>query len=341
MSLPLPDMFSTRVLIDVVQQMREPVSFLVDTFFPQTRTFDTEYVEVETYEEVDTISEFVGDEHPSVKVDSTGYKVQYFKPGRIREHTNSTAYEILLKKSFGYNVYNPLPPERRAALEITRKISELVNRRKRLEELMASNLLTTGKLPITGRGVDFELDFGMPETNIITDVDWSDTSSKPDEDIENFRLQIMSASGLEPNMIVMGEQAYRYFKNNPHIQNLLDNRRIYVGEINPTKPENQPVKRVGDIEGTNIFVYTGTYLDKNGNRQKFLPTDGVIFGNTNAKTSRNYGLILNLEYPAAVQNYVFTKYKDDPSSLQVHIESAPLLTLSQAKAFGYMTVSAP
>ena len=64
------DIFSTQVLSKVVEQLRTPPSFLLDTFFPNVQTSDNEEILFDVTDSKPRISPFVSPLLPGKVVDS-------------------------------------------------------------------------------------------------------------------------------------------------------------------------------------------------------------------------------------------------------------------------------
>ena len=106
---------------------------------------------------------------------------------------------------------------------------------KRGIELQAAQILQTGKLQLTDEtgAVLYELDFSPKVSHFPTvSVSWSGGGDKLG-DLEALAKVIRQDGKVNPNRLIMGETALKYFINDATVKEQLDNRKVDIGEIAP------------------------------------------------------------------------------------------------------------
>ncbi len=323
------DIFDTRTMIPVVEQMKRPTTFFRDTFFNSYRTFVTEEVDVDVIKQRRRVAPFVHPRNPGVVVNRDGYTTETYKAPMISEKMETNA-EHLLKRLPGENIYSGKNPDSRASALLARDLAELEDMLIRRENLMAAEALWYGRQTIKGAGVDEVIDFGLSATHqtSLTSTDkWSDNAnSDPLVDLKAWRLKCIQDSGFAPDICVMSEEVADEFIKNVTVQKLLDNRRVEMGQINPKELPNG-VTYIGGINrlGMDIYTYNDWYLDDDGEEQPFVPTGKVGLFSSAARYERLYGAYIDMEMgtmdiPRIPRSWV-TK---DPSVRWVQLISRPL-----------------
>ncbi|AAQ96539.1 hypothetical protein [Vibrio phage VP16C] len=103
-------------------------------------------------------------------------------------------------------------------------------------EIQASQILQTGRLNLLDRDGEtaYEIDYAPKATHFPTvTTAWSDDGADPIDDLRALFEVIRADGKVNPDMIIMGEQALRWALRNANFQEELDNRRIDTGMIDP------------------------------------------------------------------------------------------------------------
>ena len=191
-------------------------------------------------------------------------------------------------------------------------------------EYLCSDLLRTGKVVAhDDDGVDYEVDFGMPadHTTVLTGGDlWTDQSSDPNEQLDEFSKIVQDACGMRPNVIVHGTGAWQAYRRNQAVRDELDNRRVDSGTMH--NAIGQLYK--GNTGNVDHYVYGGSFTDVHGNTRELFPSDYVLLGCSGAPCSVEFGLPADLSNTGPVEKFVKPVIEDDPSQLAIIAESRPL-----------------
>lgn len=335
------DMFETRTMMQALEEMKPPRTFLLDSFFRNSQTFGTEAVDVDIVKGKRKLAPFVSPLHEGKVVKREGYSTETFKPPYLKPK-RATRAQNFLQRQPGEAVYaGSLTPQQRAARELGKDLTELRESIIRREEWMASQALTTGKVTVSGDGVEAEVDFQMDATHLVTlsgtDL-WTDAGSDPIAKLRAWKRMCAQDSGVAPDRVIFGASVVDAFFHNAKVKDLLDNRRIEIGTIKPSElPDG--VTHLGYFAdpGVDIFTYDEWYLDDAGNEQPMVPVDSIIMGSTRAKTVRAYGAIQDVDAIGAglfeAQYFPKSWVQQDPSARFVMVQSAPLVIPTQIGAF--------
>lgn len=142
--------------------MRTPPSFLLDTFFPNVQTSDKEEILFDVTDSKPRISPFVSPLLPGKVVDSGGYRTKSFKPAYVKDKRRFDA-NIPYKRVAGETIGGSLSPNQRYERALATTLTDQLDNLTRREEVMAAEILRTGKVIVSGDGypaqtVDFDRD---------------------------------------------------------------------------------------------------------------------------------------------------------------------------------------
>lgn len=334
--------YETRTMMEAVRQMKPAGSFLLRTFFPGVKEFSTKHVDIDIIKGMRRVAAYVSPLKEGKVVAKEGMTTKTLTPPYIKEKENITPQEFFAREG-GNVIYAPGDgPNERAQRELGRILADLDTRCVRAEEVQAASAMNDGTVTCIGEGVNVQVDFGMPAAHKITltgtDL-WTDTTnSNPLDDLVDWCNMITKAAGVVPRKAVLGLDASKAFINHPKIQNLLNNRRILMGQIDPQQlPEG--VTYLGNVSHAGVdldlFTYQEWYIDANGTEQPMVPADKVWLGSGQTKNKILYGAIQDLKAGGLMAMARFPKSweVEDPSVRWVMLQSAPLVGMLQPDAF--------
>lgn len=320
------DLFETRTMLEAVRQMMPVRTFLKDTFFTNERTFDTEYVDVDIVKGKRRMAPFVSPKIAGKVVERQGYRTNTYKAPMINPKIPTTA-EQLQKRLAGEALYSGMSPDERAAEQLGRDLAELDEMITRREEWMCAQALFEGKIEIKGEGVDEVIDFGLTNKEALSgNALWNQSTADPLADLKRWRRAIIKASGINPDIVVMGSDVIDAFLAHQKVQQLLDLRLVDTGQINPqTLPNGTTyIGRIAEL-GVNIYTYDEWYLDDDGTEKPMVPEKTLMMGSTSARFDLLYGAYIDMELgtfdlPRIPRSWV----EKDPSVRWVQLISRPL-----------------
>lgn len=340
------DIYSTQVLAKVVERLHTPPSFLLDTFFPNVQTSDKEEIFFDVTDSKPRISPFVSPLLPGKVVDSGGYQTKSFKPAYIKDKRRFDA-NIPYKRMAGEIIGGSLSPAQRYERALATHLKDQLDNLTRREEVMAAEILRTGKVIVSGDGypaqtVDFGRDAELTKA-LSGSATWDSSGVNPVDDLEDWAITLQDKSGVVAKTVVMDPQAWKIFRSNTTVQKYLDIRRGTNNSINIDPQiisENEKARYAGSIGDFAIWVYNDTYVDDKGTTCKLLPEKTVLLGSREGlEGTRCYGAIHDEKANWTAQRY-FTKswIEEDPSVRWLLLQSAPLVVPYRPNASMCVTI---
>lgn len=340
------DIFSTQVLSKVVERLRTPPSFLLDTFFPNVQTSDKEEILFDVTDSKPRISPFVSPLLPGKVVDSGGYRTKSFKPAYVKDKRRFDA-NIPYKRVAGETIGGGLSPSQRYERALATTLTDQLDNLTRREEVMAAEILRTGRVIVSGDGYPAQtVDFGRDEelTKALTgSATWESSGVNPVDDLEDWAITIQDKSGVVAKTVVMDPQAWKIFRSNSIVQKYLDIRRGTNNSVNidpHIAGENEKARHAGSIGDFEIWIYNDTFIDDKGKTCKLLPEKTVILGSKDGlEGTRCYGAIHDEKANWTAHRY-FTKswIEEDPSVRWLLLQSAPLVVPYRPNASMFVNV---
>lgn len=259
-------------------------------------------------------------------VNKQGKNVIIVEPPTIREKTPATAEYLLTfdpSKVWGKTAEEISAMRGDALADI---VAELKARAENRIGIMASELVQTGKITYTDTdGFSFELDMDWPSEllpNLTGTARWSQSTNDIDGNLTTW-AGIIRKKSASPNAVIMGENAFNYFKKDDKIKGNFDRQNWRVGALTP----NLQTAYQGTYNGLDIFVPSGTYVDIDGVEKSIYDKDKITLFNKEQAMRDNavlYGLIR--EVASTVGEKIFAKQwvDEDPSVIWNLIHLAPV-----------------
>lgn len=329
--MPL-NLYDTRTMLQAIEMMMPVQTFLKDTFFPNAKTSLNENVDIDYYKGRRKMAPFVSPRLAGKTMDRNGFITKSFKPAMIKPQRIITGDDIN-KRSMGENIYSAKSPDERAAEILARDLTELDEAITRREEWMAAQVLFTGKVDIIGEGVDATVDFDFTNKTTLSGTDlWSAPESDPIADLKEWRLAVIKKSGVNPDRVIMSSDVVDIFVKHEKVKAALDNRRIILGQINPSVLPNG-VTYIGAISilGVDIYSYDEWYFDETSQTElPMVPAGTVMLGSSSARSDILYGSVTLTDQ--ATNNFVTYEgsripdswIKKDPAARILQLYSRPL-----------------
>ncbi len=341
-SLPI---YSTYYLNRLIEKLLPQPRFFLDKFFPTEVQSDKEEI---YFDEVVGarvgIAPFV---HPLVEaptIREQGYKTKSFKPAYIKEKTGLTAekgWTRLPGEAFG----GEMTPLQRAEMQLMKDTNRLYERIRNRMELMAAEVVKTGKLTIKGEGInallDYERDASLTKSLTGTKA-WTNKDQSMTEFFEGIQRDVaaLNLNQSRPRTVLMGHDAYNLFRQNSEVQKLLpDYMRGANLSIEQTPELNQSFSNViykGYYGNASIWLHEGKSDDGNF----YIDPKQVLFLCDSIQGVRHFGAIQDLDAGLRPQPIFAKSWKiEDPSQRLVLLQSAPLLVTYDPNTASLITVA--
>jgi hypothetical protein len=341
-------LFNTRTMLQALEELRTPNTFLLRKFFTTQRECPTKSVDIDIYKGKRRVAAYVNRRAQGQSIDRIGYSTHTYDPPYLKPKMVTTVDDLLTRLP-GENVYSPMSPEQRANVQLGKDLAELDSIITRSEELQAKQALFDGKIEVhdvDGNDVVDDIDFQRSATHTIDltatgEVSWDESGAQPLKDLRTWRRLNLQDSGLSSDIVIMGSDAVDTFLGNAEVQEKLDNYRMELGQL-VMEAQELGVTYIGRIEGLDIYSYDEWYIDPStGTEGALVPANKVLVGSTKARCERVYGAIDDASNGVfAVARYPKTWVENDPSVRFLQLHSAPLLVPVQVDAFTVATVQA-
>lgn len=296
----------TRTLLGVVERSLKPTTTLIDTFFPEEKTFITEYVEMEYRKGARRMAPFVVPGTKGVNLARTGTKVRTYKAPLMKPKRVIEASDIM-RRGFGETVYSQRTPAERAQELRAKDMAELIESCVRRQEWMAAQILINGSCQIKGFADDgktevvdtISFDFDNKITISGSGLTWDNvTTAKPYDDIESASQTIRRNAGLIPTVAICSANVAKYLINNEQLRQYMlvpsrDNLAMLSIQPRLVRPD---LMRVGYISALSldVYAYDGGYEDEDGSFTPYIPDDHMIIG-IPGRGKRLFGAVTQLE----------------------------------------------
>ena len=337
------NIYNTRAMAEMVRFEPGVARFLRETFFPDSRVklYDTDTIDIDIVQGGRPIACMVKKYEDGNLVEDSGFETNSFKTGYLNEFKESKA-EDYLKRKPQENPYDYTPPAVQAQQKLQEDFKELVDRQNRAEEVMAVEVLTTGKF--TGRNKDgvkiYEADYKMrlKHQPVLEPAKmWDKTGVTKNDVLETIRQDwivnlLQKDGGRMPTHMILGHRAFNAFLRlvDPDNQNSsISSFRAFRGEVTP-RMEEMGVFFLGkfpELGNIDVIGYNEWYDDPwDGETKPIFPADTALLLSKNARYDRQYGKINHREAPDRIARYPYTWYTDNRKKMYVQLESAPLLS---------------
>lgn len=326
----MADLFSTNVMMGVVQSLIVPQNFLLDTFFPLTQTETTEEIHFDTIVRTRRLAPFVSPLVEGKIVASQGYTTNTFKPAYVKDKRVWDGNRAL-KRSAGEQIGGSLTPMQRMQAILAFELQDQVFMLQRRMEWMAAQVLRTGSVTVVGDLYpSVSVSFGRDGALTITlsgGARWGQSGVDPLDLLADWALLILKKVGAMGNIVVMDVDAWKVFRSSTSVVNRLVNQRT-LGQM-PTLAQDAVTATgatyMGSIDQFQIYVYSDWYIDDNNVEQPMLPSGTVLMGSSQMQGVRAYGAIRDEEAGyQAVPYFPKSWVEKDPAVRFLLMQSAPL-----------------
>lgn len=332
------DTYTTAELRAVLQELRQPTSFLLDTFFPTVHESETEEIHFDTFTGKKRITPFVHPTRAGRIVQDAGFTTSVFKPAYAKDKRIFKP-SATLKRVAGEKIGGSLSPQQRADAILKFAMDDQLKMLTMREEVMAAEALRAGTVTVSGDGYDtVVVNFGRAAGQTVTLLNndrWSvvHADSDPISDLEAWSVLIQGNGGGTGTTVAMAPDAWKAFRTRLVARGeaalLLDYQRS-GGSTLDMGPGADIVRHVGHVGSFDIWVYDDVYVDDAGADQHLMPSGTVVMGSSAIEGVRAYGAIQD---PKA--NYTATRYftktwqEEDPAVTWLLLQSAPLVVPSR------------
>ncbi|WP_311276164.1 major capsid protein [Methylobacterium sp. WCS2018Hpa-22] len=347
------DLFSTHALNRVVEELPANPAFLLNAFFPTVEVSDSETIMFDHVKGARRIAPFVAPTVAGKVILEAGYETESFRPAYIKDKRVFNP-DKQFKRRAGEKIGGSLTPEQRLAGAVAWALSDQLDMWVRRLEVMAAEVLTTGKLVIKGENypekvVDFRRDPALTIT--LTGLDkWDVEGVDPVDDLEEWSQTVYEKSFIRPTDAVMDMHVWKVVRGKlaeidnetglPTAAALMMKARLNtdVRALDEAKVKLGPLVIGGEGavlvaiftsgSGTlRLWAYNDAHVDpETGIEVSNLPAGTVLLLSTGIEGVRHFGAIKDLKAGLQPRQYFVKSWEEeDPSERYMLGQSAPLL----------------
>jgi len=332
------DTYSTATLAKVIRTVRPPSNYWLSLAFPGQINFTTESIDLDLVDKSRRLAMFVAPTAQGVPMRDRGFITRSFKPAYMKPK-DPVDPARLVKRMAGEGYGGELTPQQREDLIVADILESHRTGIERRWEWMACEAVVHGAVTVSGDDYPtVNVSFGRAAAlskNLTAGNRWSEATSKPLQDIENWSQEMQRTSGYTPTRITMGVNAWNAFINHADVIKMLEIRRgsVNTGEVGPGKGEPWQFRMRLDSANLDIYTYNDIYEDQQGNQVNFLDQDTIVMTSPAIDGVRCFGAIMDRKVGYAATD-MFSKSweQDDPSALYVMTQSAPLMVPTRPNA---------
>ena len=276
-------------LLQAIEQIKDPATYLVDTFFPQKLpTAFTDYVSIEYKKGKRTLAPYIvkGSKGVNIARDTAQakfYTAPLMGPRRV------LSIQDIESRMFGETpIYSSITPEQRAAAMQAQDLVDLKKMIANRKNKMAADILQTCRTVIKGYADDGQtfiqdtISFDW-DGDLNISVAWSDPTASIYDDLQAAVEKIAEDTGEFPTLMLCGKNVEKYLRQNLEIFDwlMVPNRQNLAMASFAPRYDSINSRYIGNIQslGLEVRSYIETYTDDDGTVKPFIEPDNVIIAN--------------------------------------------------------------
>jgi hypothetical protein len=344
--------YDTNVLVQVVPNLKKAQSFLLDKFFPNIVTSDTEYVSIDVDIGKRRMSPFVSPLVEGKLVEQRRIQTNTFKPAYIKDK-RAPDLRKPVRRMIGERIGGDLTAAEREMANLQFEMEDQIDMLTRRLEWMAASALVGGTVTISGDGfqtvvVDFGRDSsltvalsGSGKWGVTGNFNAAGKDPVPTQSIETWQKQILKVSGAQVTDIIFTTTPWEYF-----INGIFAEGAVYYPKLGESGNIIDPGAQIqtgavykGRWGQYNLWLYNDWYVDDNNVEQPMLADGTVIMTGPALMGTRAFGAILDPAFNYGPMAYApKTWIAEDPAQRFIMMQSAPIVIPSRVNASFAATV---
>lgn len=344
--------YDTNTLIQVVPNLKRATTFLLDRFFPNIVTSDSELVSIDVDVGKRRMAPFVSPLVEGKLVEQRRIQTNTFKPAYIKDK-RAPDLRKPVRRMIGERIGGDMTGAEREMANLEFEMTDQIDILTRRLEWMAAQALTTGTVTITGDGFPETLvDFGRDSTLTVaktgsaqwTAANCAALNASPTNDIETWQRQILKKSGATVTDIIFTTSAWEGFIADPLLKGAIYYPRL--GESGNVIDPGSRIARGAVYKGQwgqySLWIYNEWYVDDDNVEQPMLIDGTIVMSGEEMMGTRAFGQIVDPAFnyaslPFAPKTWV----TEDPAQRYIMMQSSPIVIPSRVNAALAASVCAP
>ncbi|QCR38951.1 major capsid protein [Nissabacter sp. SGAir0207] len=338
------NLFDTATLVGIVPNLMTSQNWLLDKFFPNIVTSETEFVSIDVDVGQRRMAPFVSPLVAGKQVESRRMQTNTFKPAYIKDKRVPDLRKPI-RRQIGERIGGEYTAAQREQLNMMFEMADQVDILNRRLEWMGASALTTGKVVIEGEGFEkTEVDFGRASdlTVALSGSDlWSNTTTssikynKPTAHLNEWVKTVLKKSGAVVRDIVFTSAAWDAFVLDATLEGAIIFPAMgpYGNVINPGTQVERGAVYKGRWGQLDLWLYNDWYVDDNGVEQPMLPDGTVVLSGPDLQGTRAFGAIMDPAFNYGPMAYApKTWVQEDPAQRFLLMQSSPIVIPSRVNA---------
>ena len=293
----MPD-YTTREMMDAIDQTPPVRTFLQNTFFPGEQTHIAEKIEFDVRKGKRVMAPLVSPRVGGKVITRQGFHTNSFTTPKIAPERPLTIDDISTR-AIGEAVYSQKTPAEREDELLSKDMTDLEEAIARRKEWMCRQILYEGKIDVVDEeeGVDVQIDFGFTNITVLTsDQDWALSTVNPLPTLRAIRKKIIKATGKAPDIAIFSSDVIEKFLKNPFIEKAMNvlNMKNVVIEPRVIDPALTFYGRIAELD-LDIYTYDEWFLNDEGEDEAMIPEGTVLMGHSDGEGQVEYGAVTQME----------------------------------------------
>lgn len=334
--------YNSGALVRVIESLENPpITFFTDRFFGE-QIFSTDTrIYFDVIDKVRRLAPFVSPLMEGKLMEHRGYTTRSIEPAYVKPKSVIDPNQHMFTRTPGEPLGGSLTPMQRRDKLVVDTLMEHDEALTMREEVMASELLRTGQVTITGDGYGtIVVNFGRAAQLTVAlagAARWSQGTATPLTDLETWAGLVRTHSGgAIVREFVMAPDAFAALLarlSDVEKTILFDSLRGSTSRVELGPRTAEKVKFEGTIGQFSFYTYADTYQDEDGVSQDVMPTGTVVAGSMQMEGVRLYGAIRDVRAGlASVRAFPKMWMEEDPSVEYLMTQSAPLVAALRPNA---------
>lgn len=330
------EMFDLVELRKVIVNTPQESDYFLSRLYPEQMNFDGPAIAFDDLRNGRQMAPFVAPNVQGRVMRRRGYYTRTFTPAYIKPKDVVEPGRMLRRRAGEAIGAGTMSPAQRWEATIADYQQQQVKEIRRRWEWMAAQAALNGEVMVSGEDYpEVLVSFGRNADHTVVLVggaQWSETTAAPLDDLELWAGRVADAEGFPVTRVTMGTAAWRAFRKNAEVKDLLDtNTSGNSSSLDRTPGRGEKVRSVGNVGGFQIYVYSDVYEDELGVTQPMMdPRDVFLEAADGFEGVRAFGAIMDAD--AGLQPLdIFSKMwkNPDPSVVYLLSQSAPLMIPSR------------
>ncbi|HEN3468842.1 TPA: major capsid protein [Yersinia enterocolitica] len=340
------NIYDTNVLVGLVPNLKTSQNWLLDRFFPNVVTHDTEEVSIDVDIGKRRMSPFVSPLVEGKLVESRKYQTNTFKPAYIKDK-RAPDLRKPIRRQMGERIGGEYTAAEREMLNIQFEMEDQIDMLNRRLEWMAASALTKSQITVVGDGFPTTvIDFGR-SSNLTITLSGSDkwplsvaagaTNTQPSDDIEEWQTLMLKESGAVATDLVFTTSSWKAFR----LDTTIKDNAITFPALSPFGNQVDAGPRVnkgavykGRWGNFDLWLYNDWFIDPaDGIEKPMIPDGAVLMSGADLMGTRAFGVILDPAFNYGPMAFAPKSWvMPDPAQRYLLMQSAPLVIPSRVNA---------